>query len=84
MGRALGRVLLLAHLVTESILSGRGTIDELDNEHQSFQDKYLPSTKVGVGVLSDFLVGLLGGTRDTLLDLLGNEVTGLLERFHFE
>lgn len=37
------------------------------------------SANAGVGVLGDLLVGLLAGTGETLLDLLGGLVDGVLD-----
>jgi hypothetical protein len=42
----------------------------------------LPSANGGVAVLGDLLVGLLGSTAGDLLDLVIDEVAGLLERIH--
>lgn len=43
-----------------------------------------PSAEGSVAVLSNLLVGLLGGTGSGLLDLLGDEVGALLDGIHCE
>lgn len=44
--------------------------------------RLLPAGKVGVVVLGNFLVGLLGSGRAGLLDGLGNVVGGVLDGLH--
>lgn len=43
----------------------------------------LPGANVGVGVLGDVLVGLLGGLGSAALDGLGDVVCGVLDGLHF-
>lgn len=42
----------------------------------------IPGADVGVVVLGNLLVGLLGGTAGGLLDLLGDGVAGVLDGVH--
>ena len=44
----------------------------------------IPSADVGVVVLGDLLVGLLGGLRASALDRLRNVVGGVLDGLHCE
>lgn len=76
----------LVDLVTKGVLGSGGTVREGCQQWISKinLDRSLPSAEGSVAVLGDLLVGLLGNTRSGLLDLVGDEVTGLLERIHCE
>lgn len=87
---ALGGVLGLIGLVTQSVLGGGGTYRSVSRVLTSMicrQDRdggSLPSANAGVAVLGDLLVALFGNTRGSLLGLLADEVAGLLERIHYD
>ena len=42
----------------------------------------IPSADAGIAILSDLLVGLLGGRSSGLLDRLGDVVDGVLDGIH--
>ena len=86
MGLALGVVLGLVNLVAESVLGGGGTVEEIVRtiviDKRRGKKEVLPSADGGVAVLGDVLVGFLGGSRGSLLDLLADVVGTLLDGIH--
>lgn len=49
---------------------------------ESKESSDLPGAEAGIRVLGDLLVGLLGGTRGSLLSLLSDVVGALLDGIH--
>ena len=85
MGLALGVVLGLVNLVAESVLGGGGTVELIVRIiviEKRREKEVLPSADGGVAVLGDVLVGFLGGSRGSLLDLLADVVGTLLDGIH--
>lgn len=83
----LGRsvVLLLLGLVGDGIASGGETARLSAIMLNGSREKgCLPVGDTDVGVLGDLLVGLLGSTVGGALDLVGDEVTGVLDGIHVD
>lgn len=89
MSVGLGVVAALVHLVTDSVLSSRQAVRRKVSKTAlggswllNGRGNHVPGSDVGVAVLGDLLVGLLGGTRDGTLDGLRDVVGGLLGGLH--
>jgi hypothetical protein len=81
---SLGVVLILVKLVTKGVLGSRGTGIMLACIANRQARVNVPGAEGSVRVLSNVLVGLLGGSAGSLLDRLGDVVDTLLERIHCE
>lgn len=91
MGVSLGVVAALVELVTNGILGSGQTVERLlGYTFRSIQgcsmreESHIPGADIGVAVLGNLLVGLLGGARDGTLDSLRDVVGGLLGGLHCE
>lgn len=85
MGGSLVVVGSLVHLVTNSVLGGRGTVEMLEKfEPECDARLCLPSANGDVAILGNLLVGLLRSTGGGTLDGLRDVVESLLGGLHCE
>lgn len=76
---ALSPIASLAAEALQRIGVSRLLVEERERKRESSD---LPGAEAGIRVLGDLLVGLLGGTRGSLLSLLSDVVGALLDGIH--
>lgn len=79
-------MLLLVKLVGDGIASSVETVEGVNwmPSNEGRRERCLPSAGASIGVLGDLLVGRLGSLRGGSVDLVSDEVAGVLDGLHFD